>query len=867
METSHLSTGPCPAVLVQLNCPPCAKTSKKLRCLLCSFRSKLSSLQMMGLSQIFAIYFIFLSIISHTSIAADTLTPSQNLTDGQTLVSSNERFELGFFTPGTSRNRYLGIWYHNLPLTVVWVANKENPLTDLFGRLSLNKNGGLFLHNRSMGVVWTTNQTVGVRSPVLQLLGNGNLVIRDGGTEGNRFVWESFDYLSDTLLPGMKLGWTLSTGLNRFMQSWKSNEDPSGGDFTFRLDTPETPQLILRKRSEKQYRWGPYDGKRFSGGNELKSNPVFLPMFIYNSDEVYYTYKVLDESVLSRSVVTPLGMLQYLTWRNNSRDWTMMVTLNRFYCDRYGMCGPYGNCYPDDPNCHCLDGFIPKSPQDWRIIDNLGGCKRKYELNCSSGDGFVKYTDLKLPDKSIAWPIYSPEKCRAECLRTCACMAYTYINVHGNGSQCVVWLDELIDIRNFPDGGEELHIRMARAELDSIADAKRKNHSVIVAVIVTSTVFVMLLLGGVGWYIWRMKRATWEEERALQDNSCNNSMDENPGDDLELPIFNLATIFAATNKFSLEKKIGQGGFGPVYKGVLPDGREIAVKRLSQNSGQGLREFKNEVILIAKLQHRNLVRLLGCCIEGEERMLVYEYLPNKSLDKFIFDQIRRKLLPWKQRFNIILGIARGLLYLHQDSRLRIIHRDLKTSNILLDSEMNSKISDFGIARIFGGELTEEKTKRIIGTYGYMSPEYAMSGHFSVKSDVFSFGVIVLEIISGQKNWGFHWPDHDLNLVGHAWKLWDEENPLEFIDKLLNESFSTDEVVRCIQVALLCLQQRSEDRPTMPTVVFMLSNDNAEIPQPKEPGFCTESSSIKMDASSSGKDTSTANEVTITKLDGR
>ncbi|KAF8414026.1 hypothetical protein HHK36_002025 [Tetracentron sinense] len=349
---------------------------------------------------------------------------------------------------------------------------------------------------------------------------------------------------------------------------------------------------------------------------------------------------------------------------------------------------------------------------------------------------------------------------------------------------------------------------------------------------------------GYNWLVYYMEKEDEEE----------NSGEE----DLELPLFDLDSIAAATNNFSIENKIGEGGFGPVYKGELPKGKEIAVKRLSQSSGQGLVEFKNEVILIAKLQHRNLVKLLGCCIQGEERMLVYEYMPNKSLDYFIFDQNRRKLLSWQKRFDIVMGIARGLLYLHQDSRLIIIHRDLKTSNILLDSEMIPKISDFGIARIFGGDHTEEKTKRIIGTYGYMSPEYAISGHFSVKSDVFSFGVLLLEIISGQRNRGFCHPDHDLSLIGHAWKLWIEGNPLELIDELMENFFPECEVLRCIQVGLLCVQQRPEDRPPMSSVIIMLGNERAMVPQPKQPGFYSEISSINTDFSSSGNKSSTVND---------
>ncbi|MBA0791808.1 hypothetical protein Gohar_016365 [Gossypium harknessii] len=215
----------------------------------------------------------------------------------------------------------------------------------------------------------------------------------------------------------------------------------------------------------------------------------------------------------------------------------------------------------------------------------------------------------------------------------------------------------------------------------------------------------------------------------------------------QLPLFNFKQLAIATNNFNHAKKLGQGGFGLVYKGILDDGKEIAVKRLSKASGQGLEEFVNEVVVISKLQHRNLVRLFGCCVDREEKMLVYEYMPNKSLDSFIF------------------GISRGLLYLHRDSRLRIVHRDLKASNVLLDRELNPKISDFGMARIFGGNENQANTKRVVGTYGYMSPEYAMRGQFLEKSDVFSYGVLLLEIISGRRNINFYNKD-DLGLLGYV-----------------------------------------------------------------------------------------------------
>ncbi|AES59550.2 cysteine-rich receptor-like protein kinase 26 [Medicago truncatula] len=291
------------------------------------------------------------------------------------------------------------------------------------------------------------------------------------------------------------------------------------------------------------------------------------------------------------------------------------------------------------------------------------------------------------------------------------------------------------------------------------------------------------------------------------------------------------TIRIATNDFSDSDKLGKGGFGAVYKGRLFNGQEVAVKRLSMNSGQGDSEFKNEVFLVAKLQHRNLVRLLGFCLEGRERLLVYEFVCNKSLDYFIFDQAKRAQLNWGKRYLIILGIARGILYLHQDSRFRVIHRDLKASNILLDEHMNPKIADFGMARLFGVDQTQENTNRIVGTYGYMAPEYVMHGQFSVKSDVFSFGILVLEIVSGAKNSSIRDGENTEYLSSFAWRNWREGTATNIIDSTLNND-SRNEILRCIHIGLLCVQENIVNRPTMASIVVMLNSDSVTLPMPFE-----------------------------------
>ncbi|KAB2078370.1 hypothetical protein ES319_A06G157500v1 [Gossypium barbadense] len=335
--------------------------------------------------------------------------------------------------------------------------------------------------------------------------------------------------------------------------------------------------------------------------------------------------------------------------------------------------------------------------------------------------------------------------------------------------------------------------------------------------------------------------------------------------------FDLSIIEAATKNFAEVNKIGAGGFGSVYKGILTDGQEIAVKRLSTSSGQGADEFQTEVVLVAKLQHRNLVKLLGYCLERTERMLIYEFVPNKSLDHFIFDLEKQRQLVWPLRYKIIKGIARGLLYLHSDSRLKIIHRDLKAGNILLDKDMTPKISDFGMAKIVGENKSLQHTKRIAGTYGYMSPEYAVHGRFSEKSDVYSFGILMLEIVCGKRNTSFCHSAHAENLLTYVWRQWKNGTPIEVMDSALGDSYVSNEVARCIHIALLCVQQDPEARPPMAKVVLMLSSSSVTLPLPQRTAFyfgtITEGKpsimNYKSDQSTSSA-LATVNETSLTEL---
>ncbi|XP_052289582.1 G-type lectin S-receptor-like serine/threonine-protein kinase At4g27290 isoform X22 [Citrus sinensis] len=796
-----------------------------------------------------------LFFLPDSSFGSDTITSSQSLSDGRTLVSKDGSFELGFFSPGSSKNRYIGIWYKSIPVkTVVWVANRLNPINDSSGLLIINKRGNLILKSQSMRVVWSASLSKEVQQTpvVLQLLDSGNLVLR-GEQEGDSgtYFWQSFDYPSDTLLPGMKLGWDLKTGFERRVISWKSADDPSPGDFIWAVERQDNPEVVMWKGSSKFYTTGPWNGLSFSAPT-TRPNPIFNFSFVANEDELCYTFSIKDKAVVSRIVMNQTTYLgQRFTWSNNTQTWDLYSKAPRDECDTYGLCGAYGVCIiSKSPVCQCLKGFKTKSGgyMDWHE-----GCVRSKALNYSRQDGFIKFTELKLPDANFSRVSKSVnlKECREKCLENSSCMAYTNSDIRGGGSGCAMWFGDLIDMRSFPDGGQDFYIRMSASELGMKGEPTTK-----IVVLVISAVALLAVVLISGYLIHKRRRNIAETDQENEDQNI----------DLELPLFELATISNATNNFSINNKLGEGGFGPVYKGTLVDGQEIAVKRLSKISDQGLKELKNEVILFSKLQHRNLVKLLGCCIHGEEKLLIYEFMPNKSLDYFIFDQTNSKLLDWSKRFHIICGTARGLLYLHQDSRLRIIHRDLKASNVLLDQDMNPKISDFGLARAFGGDETEGNTNRVVGTYGYMAPEYASDGQFSVKSDVFSFGILLLEIVSGKKNRGFYHSDNNLNLIGHAWKLWNEGMPSQLIDSCFQDSFNLAEVIRCIHIGLLCVQQHPEDRPSMPSVILMLGSETV-LPQPKQPGYLADRKSTRRDYSSIMPESCSTNTITVSGLEGR
>ncbi|KAJ9563147.1 hypothetical protein OSB04_008307 [Centaurea solstitialis] len=1001
---------------------------------------------------------VFMFLLFRFCSCTDTITLTQPLKDGDILVSSGENFALGFFSTRNSGNRYVGIWYHKVSeQTVVWVANRDNPIANSSGILSLDQSGNLILHETGKSsIFWSTNIS-GVANDGFsaQLLNSGNLVLFHGPNR-DVYSWQSFDYPSDSFLPGMKLGMDRRTGLKRLITSWKSSGNPGIGEYSYTMDIIGSPQLFLYKGTKKIFRSGSWTGQGWSGVPEMTPSFIFNTTYIENNNEVGVIYFVRNSSIFSRLVVNESGIIERLTWHEANRRWIGFWSAPNDPCDGYSHCGPFGICDPfksGDFECDCFPGYEPQAPQDWYLRDGSRGCKRKVGTEmCKNGDGFVEVARAKVPDTSTARVNMSMgvEACEEFCLGNCTCEGYAVADIRGGGRGCITWHGEMNDTRTFSDGAQSLYIRVDANELGSCVRvlsgpvlrffmpcAKSNLHLRQEAIFfrrdlartttsISDTHHLLwqtpsppptIFSGNVNlrhplsspttfinpsanppaystpktavhcpkyphrhhrhlqqcyrhrrnhrrrfrrkwWSLGNLRKRWWLSgsrmrrwwspkklskktvvvgkvtgedgggrkrrrfpEHLAQTNllamqptakacspeikpsgqrgiagiepglrampspakySSNKSkssgkntilvigmpvigmgvlfsiiiccyikkrnknmkanrrehdglfMENDIGKNVDLHVFDLMTIVAATDNFSPSSKLGEGGFGSVYKGKLANGQEIAIKRLSQSSGQGMQEFKNEVTLIAKLQHKNLVRLFGYCSSKNEQMLVYEYLPNKGLDSFIFDQEKGSLLDWKKRFQIIRGIVRGLLYLHQDSRLKIIHRDLKASNVLLDADLNPKIADFGMAKIFGGDQDEAKTRRVVGTYGYMSPEYAMEGLFSVKSDVFSFGILLLEVISGRKNNSYYLED-SVNLIGHAWDLWKQDKALSLVDSSLGDSFDDREILLCIHVGILCVQESAVDRPTMTKVALMLSNPETKLPSPNQPAF--------------------------------
>ncbi|CAN1269192.1 G-type lectin S-receptor-like serine/threonine-protein kinase CES101 [Linum perenne] len=777
----------------------------------------------------FGFHLLLLAMPCHPK---STLLQGQELEWGSQLdqlTSDNDMFKLQFNYIGKNEMYYyVGVWYSTNGVKVlpppVWVANRNTPLpihSMAFSNLTIDaKDGGfkILQYGRKPIIIFAPGDGIFHHkyNSSVTLEDSGNLVLHELNLDGSKkqVLWQSFDHPTDTFLPDMKLGINHTSGHIRSLTSSRSDISLEVGSFTFGIDPNNTTQLMIWQKGVPIWKDVVWDSLS-------KTSPFNGYNFIYisNKDETYIKYTTDRSKIFDPSIqIDPNGRIL------------------SYHDDHYGV------------GVDCDDKFGSSYNEGGCVHLELPKCRNSdYSFVFTSHYGIMGSQGFKYSETENV----TLEECKQDCLKTCSCVAYASTNADDTG--CEIWNSTLDFKRVYDDSYDQRLIYF-------LGNRGKWWLWITIAVGLVMTIPPFVSFWYMLWIISRNKGKLIHSKESKLSNTSNGASKKQEDDQNELQMFHFETIVVATDYFSETNKLGEGGFGPVYKGNLMNGREIAIKRLSKSSGQGFAEFRNEAILISKLQHTNLVKLLGFCMNGAEMILVYEYMPNKSLDLILFDVERKSVLDWKKRFHIIEGIAQGLLYLHKYSRLRVIHRDLKASNVLLDDEMNPKISDFGLARIFGIKQLETNTNHVVGTYGYMSPEYALHGVVSFKIDVFSFGVLLLEIVSGRKNNALYHPnEQSITLIEYAWQLWNDGLGLQFVDQTLRD-FNTTNVMRCIQIGLLCVQYQATDRPTMSEVVTMLFNETLELLHPKEPtfffgGFAVDLGQIQIDDDNCSRNTMT------------
>ncbi|CAI0444329.1 unnamed protein product [Linum tenue] len=726
------------------------------------------------------------------------------------LVSNNSLYGFGFKTT-TDVTEFLLAIIHMRSTQVIWTANRGSPISnsdqftfDKTGKVALKKGGS---------IVWNPD-TNGKPVSSIQMLDSGNLAFF--GSD-NKLIWQSFSHPTDTLITSQDFG-----------QGMELVSNPSSStNLTYILQIKSGDLILSAGFKTPQQYWSMQNDNRktinSNGGDVSVATIEGNSWKLYDSSQVLVSQFIFSDSSSANAtwaaVMGDDGFVSFYNLDVTASAAAAPTKIPADPCSRPLPCGAYLVCSGNNV-CQCPSPLSSQPTCNPAV--GSSSCKMSTEL-VDAGDQ-LSYFALSFAQPSFAKT--NLESCKSSCTSNCSCLAMFFQN---SSKTCFLFNDLGSFTRPSSTSGFDAFIKVKAGGIGSGGGSNGGKGFPFGAIIsiALGTVFAILALLFVAFRCYKRRGRGFQESHG--DSSEDDMFLENLSG---MPMrFTYKELQTATNDFSV--KLGQGGFGSVYQGVLPDGTRLAVKKL-EGIGQGKKEFRAEVSIIGSIHHHHLVRLRGFCAEGSHRMLAYEFMANGSLDKWIFrrrdkDQEGEFLLDWRTRFDIAVGTAKGLAYLHQDCDVKIIHCDIKPENVLLDGNFLAKVSDFGLAKLMTREQSHVFTT-MRGTRGYLAPEWITNYAISEKSDVYSYGMLLLEIISGRKNFVASETSEKSHFPSYAFKMMEEGKLGEIFDSKLNLDKEDERVSTAIKVALWCIQEDMHVRPSMTKVVQMLEGI---CPVPKPP----------------------------------
>lgn len=707
--------------------------------------------------------------------------------NGFFLLSNSSNYGFGFNPTPNDVTLILLVVMHMISTQVIWTANRGNPVLNS-DKFNFTSGGNVLLESRGR-LVWST-YTDGKGVTRMELLDTGNLVIV--GNDG-QFIWQSFSNPTDTLVMNQD-----------FLGGMKLVSEPSNTNLTYSLEIKSGDMILYADYQTPQPYWSMRKDSRLtveqSSGAMSQATLSSNSWRFYDNNQTLLWQFILADNI-TMAVLGSDGFIKFYSLQSSGQLVAIeLKTIPSSTCSTPESCDPYNLCSGAN-KCQCPLALSSSAKCQTGIV-SLCNHSEGTEL-ISPGTG-LSYFALGFVQPSATTDLIS---CKNSCQRNCSCLALFFNNDTG---QCYMF-DQVGSLQK-PDKASDYVSFIKVSSVGSSGGSSpggnnnRITYVVVVIVICTVLVIVGLLYGGYRYYQKKKKQLTGNLEESSEEDNFLESLSG-------MPIrFSYKDLEAATSNFTM--KLGHGGFGSVYKGTLPDGTPVAVKKL-EGLGQGKKEFRSEVSIIGSIHHVHLVKLRGFCAEGSHRMLVYEFMANGSLDRWIFKRNDQGfILTWDTRFSIAVGIAKGLAYLHEDCSEKIIHCDIKPENVLLDENFHAKVSDFGLAKLMTREQSQVFTT-LRGTRGYLAPEWITNYAISEKCDVYSYGMVLLEITAIQTE-----PRTNPISRHMLFKMMEEGKLRDLLDSHINVDREDERVMNAVKVALWCIQEDMHLRPSMSKVVQML-----------------------------------------------